>query len=433
MANALFKYLPKFLRAAPAPTNLVPANIYGGYPGSGFFTSFSKSGENVTEATSKQLSAYYASGRNICEDIAKMPYIVTRTEQNGNKTRVTNIAAYQLLNKAPNTYSIPFDFKYSILNDAIYRGNGFGKIDRSTDGFIKELHYIDSKAVTQVMFDEVTRTLWYSINYTPLNLSGWYSSDEIFHIKGPGNGMIGQSVLAFQLQSLGKALAIQNYSSNYFSNGASMSGLITFDGVSDEKKLQTYINMFLDSFTKGGIAGGPAGMKFEQMNNDPQKSQFNETEQLMVREIARWFRMPLSKLQDQSQSNNNSLEQDNINYVTDCLMPWITRFEQEADKKLFASYERESFDGAFDTEMLLRGDSAAMERKVRTLFTSGGATPNEIRKFYGLNTIDNDASNVNYIPSNLMPATETLPFWQGQALKNTTPPQSEPGAGGLPQ
>ena len=434
MANQLTilanKFLPKILRAK-APSGLIPANTYTGYPTQNFFSSFSKSGNQVSERTAKQLAAYYASGRNICEDIAKMPFVVTKTEQNGNKLRVTNIQAYQLLNKEPNNYAIPFDIVYSILHDAIYRGNGYAYLVRDSSGTVKQIHYIDSNFVFP-QFDDVTRELWYNINYVPLNLNGLYPAYEIFHLKGAGNTMVGLPMLQFQLQSLGKALAIQDYSSTYFSEGASMSGMVTFLGVKDEKLLQQFSDMFLASYTKGGIAVAPEGTKFEAMSNDPQKSQFNETESIIIREIARWFRMPLSKIQDQSQSNNNSLEQDNINYVTDCLSPWIKRFEQEADKKLFAFYERDLYDGRFDTEELLRGDSAAMERKVRTLFTAGGATPNEVRKYYGLNTIDNNASNENYVPSNLIPANQAIEFWQGQALKNT-PPQSEPGTGGTPQ
>lgn len=434
MANRLEilakQYLPILFRAK-APSSLTPANSYTGYPLQNFWSSFSKSGSQVSERTAKQLAAYYASGRNICEDIAKMPFIVTKTEPNGNKTRVTNIQAYKLLNKEPNRYAIPFDITYSILHDAIYRGNGYAYLVRDSSGNVKEIHYIDSNFVFP-QFDDVSRELWYNINYVPLKLNGLYPAYEIFHLKGAGNSMVGLPMLQFQIQSLGKALSIQDYASHYFSEGAAMSGMVSFMGVKDEKLLKLFTEMFMASYKAGGIAVAPEGTKFDVMNNDPQRSQFNETETIVIREIARWFRMPLSKIQDQTQSNNNSLEQDNINYVTDCLTPWMTRFEQEADKKLFAYYERDAFDGKFDTEMLLRGDSAAMERKVRTLFTAGGATPNEVRKYYGLNTIDNTASNENYVPSNLIPANQAIEFWAGQALKNT-PPQSEPGNGGTPQ
>lgn len=428
MANFFTKYLPIINFRKKTPTNLMPATGINGMPQSNFFSGYSKSGEVVNERSVNQLATYYACIRNICEDISKLPYVVIKTESNGNKTRITKNNAYQLLNKKPNGYAIPFDIKYSILKDAIGRGNGYGYIVRNSGGFVEEIHYVDSNFVYP-QYDTDTKNLWYTINYEPLKLAGIYSSEEVFHIKGAGNTMVGQSVLGFQLQSLGKALAIQDYSSNYFKEGAAMSGLLTFEGVNDEKKLQTYINMFLNSFSKGGIGGGPSGMKFEQMNYDPQKSQFIETENLIRGEIARWFRMPLSKLSDLSDTNNSSLEQTDIKYLTDTLMPWIVRFEQEADKKLFAINERETLDGYFDTQVYYRGDSAAMERKTRTMFTSGGITPNEVRKMWGENTIDNEASNINYVPSNMIPANEAIEFWKGQAEKNLQLTQSEPIGG----
>lgn len=432
MANAIVNLFNKISFRAKTPTNLVPASAYGSYQATSWFGGFSKSGENVTESTAKTLATYYACGRNICEDIAKMPFITVKNEDNGNKTKVKTTQAFNLLNVKPNNYANPFDLIYTIFNEAIYRGNGYWFIIRNGGGIAEEIHYIDSNFV-QPQFDTETRSMWYLVNYPILNLNRWCSQDEIFHLKGAGNGMIGQSVISYQLETIGKALAVQAYSNNYFKDGASMSGLLSFTGVSDEKKLQAYANMFLSSFKKGGVGVAPEGVTFTQMNSDPQKSQFVETENAIRGEIARMFRMPLSKLQDLSDTNNNALEQVNINYVTDCLMPWIRRFEQEADKKLFAAPERTKFDGMFDTEVLLRGDSAAMERKVRTLFMSGGATPNEVRKMYGENTIDNAASNENYIPSNLMPASTTIPFWEAQATKNITPTTTQGGTGGQPQ
>jgi HK97 family phage portal protein len=431
MANALSKILQTITLRAKQPKSLMPANTYGQFPFANWFSSVSKSGENVTEKTAKSLATYYACGRNMCEDIAKMPFITVKNEKNGNKTRLKNTQAYQLLNVKPNNYANPFDLIYTIFNEAIYRGNGYWYILRDGSGLPSELHYIDSNFVTP-QFDVDTRSMWYLVNYPILNLNRWCSQDEIFHLKGPGNGMIGQSVISYQLETLGKALAVQDYSNNYFRDGASMSGLLSFAGVSDEKKLQTYVNMFMASFQKGGVGAVPDGVTFQSMNNDPQKSQFIETENQIRGEIARMFRMPLSKLQDLSDTNNNALEQVNINYVTDCLMPWIRRFEQESDRKLFAIYERDSLDGMFDTEVLLRGDSAAMERKARTMFMYGASTPNELRKMYGENTLDNEASNINYIPSNMMPASEAIPFWQKQSTITTTPTTTEP-IGGQPQ
>ena len=432
MANFFTKYLPSISFRAKQPSSTIPANYNSGYAISNWFSSLSKSGETVNKKTAFTLSTYYASIRNIAEDISKLPYVVVKNEQNGNRTLVKNINAGILLSKKPNNYSTPIALKYAIISDGLISGNGYAYIERDSKGLPIELHYIESSYVYPE-YDIDTKRMYYRINYIPLNLKGVYSSDEIFHFKGPGNTMVGQSMLAFQLDTLGRALSVQGYSSEYFKNGASMSGLLSFEGVSDEKKIDLYLDMFLRSFKKGGVGAMPSGVKFEAMNNDPQKSQLIETENHLRGEIARWFRMPLSKLQDQSQSNNNSLEQDNINYTTDCLLPWIIRFQEEADQKLFAVYEREMFDGYFDLDMLLRGDSAAMERKIRTMFTSGAITPNEVRRMYGENSITDDYANITYVPSNMITGTQSIEFWQGQAMKNNQLTNSQPGQGGVQQ
>lgn len=412
------------------PVNVGNIPVFGGW----FGGSSSKSGQMVTTKTAKGLATYYACGRNICEDIAKLPFITVKNEANGNKTRIKQTRAYQLLNVRPNSYANPFDLIYSIFNDAIYKGNGYWYLELDNSGNVAAIHYIPNEFVF-VQYDAELQMLFYHINYPILNLNKWVSQDEIFHLKGPGNGMIGLDVLSYQLETIGKALAIQDYSNNYFKNGASMTGLLSFTGVSDEKKLKTYVDMFLGSFNSGGVGAVPEGVTFQQMNIDPQKSQLIEIENAISREVARWFRHPLSKLQDLSDANNNSLEQVNISYATDCLLPWMRRFEQEADRKLFTINERTVLDGMFDTELLLRGDSQAMERKIKTMFMTGGCTPNEVRKMYNENTLDNEASKTNYVPSNMIPATQALEFWikQSTATTVTNPSQKEPGPGGEPQ
>lgn len=435
MANIITRAGQLALRkvASTVGLQLVPDAGYTNMPyTNSLWGGFSKSGEPVNDKTVNELSTYYASCRNISEDIAKLPYLVAKVEPNGNRILDFKHNAAYLLQVAPNNYTTPIAFKEAVINDGLKKGNGYAYIETDANGRPQQLHYIPNQFVFPE-FDKVEKRLYYLINYPLLNLNGYYADYEVFHFRGQGNTMIGASVLQYQLQTMGEALALQGYSSEYFANGASMSGMLSFEGVSDEKKLQVYADMFMASFKRGGIAAMPSGVDFKQMSTDPQKSQLLESRNFMRGEIARWFRMPLSKLQDQTNSNNNSLEQDNISYVTDCLYPWIIRFQQEADKKLFAPYERKSYDGFIDTEELLRGDSAAMERKARTLYATGAATSNEIRTMYKMNTISEENSNVTYVPSNMIPSNIAQEFWQGQANKNLNPTQSQPGLGGAQQ
>jgi len=251
----------------------------------------------------------------------------------------------------------------------------------------------------------------------------------MLHLKGLGRGILGDSMINYQVQSLGKALGLQNFQSEWFKSGA-LSGLIEFEGVKDEVMLQKYFDMFVGNFKSGGIAPMTGGSKFTKLGTTPAESQSAEANDQMKSEIASWFRMPLTKLQDQSQSNNNSLEQDNINYITDCLSSWIVKIEQEISTKLLSESDQEKIDVNIDENLLLRGDSNTQERKARTLFMYGAGSPDDIRKMYGENTLDTEYSKTTYVPSNMIPATEAIAFWQKQS---TTPSQKEPGLGGQQQ
>lgn len=402
---------------------------FGTFPFS-FFSSFSKtakSGEDVSYDLAKQLATYYACIRNISDDIAKLPIYFSEVNQNGNKTKLKTFNAAKLLRK-PNNYSTAITLISSWLSDAVQKGNGYILIQRnSTTGKAEQLHFIPFEVVTPLI--TANNSLIYQLNYTTLNFVGTYLGSDMLHLKGLGRGILGESMINYQVQSLGKALGLQNFQSEWFKSGA-LSGLIEFEGVKDEIMLKKYFDMFISSYQSGGIAPMTGGSKFTKLGTTPAESQSVEANNQIKSEIASWFRMPLTKLQDQSQSNNNSLEQDNINYITDCLSSWIVKIEQELSTKLLSETDQEKIEVNIDENLLLRGDSNTQERKARTLFMYGAGSPDDIRKIYGENTLDTEYSKTPYVPSNMIPATEAIAFWQKQS---TPPSQSQPGLKGQPQ
>lgn len=395
-----------------------------------FFSGFSKtakSGEDVSYDLAKQLATYYACIRNISDDIAKLPIYFSSVNEQGNKTKLKTFPAAKLLKK-PNKYSTAITLISSWVSDAVQKGNGYILIQRnSTTGKAEQLHFIPFEVVTPLITAD--HSLIYQLNYTTLNFVGTYLGSDMLHLKGLGRGILGDSMINYQVQSLGKALGLQNFQSEWFKSG-SLTGLIEFEGVKDPVLLKTYFDMFISSYQSGGIAPMTGGAKFTKTGTTPAESQSSEANDQMKSEIASWFRMPLTKLQDQSQSNNNSLEQDNINYITDCLSSWIVKIEQEISSKLLSESDQEKIDVNIDESLILRGDSASQEKKFRIGFMTGALTPDEIRKELGYNTLDTEYSKTTYVPSNMIPGVEAVPFWQKQS---TPPTQSQPGLGGQQQ
>jgi HK97 family phage portal protein len=374
------------------------------------FGTANSSGQTVNQITSLKLSSFYASVRNISEDIAKLPFYVYSVDSEFNKKLVNHPASY-LLNKQPSTVSIPFTFKQTLLEFALIQGNGYAYIERDKNAKPIALYVLDSRYVTPQIYNQ---KLYYIIQDINSGVKGTFTQDEIFHIKGMGDGYVGQSIVGYAAESIGKALATQSYASGFFGNGATLTGTIEVPGVVENEATANNIKTrFIDSIKGNGTASGVGllanGAKFTKISVSPNEAQFIESQEFNVADIARWFRMPLSKIQSGSTGSSN-LEQLNIEYVTDCLMPWLVRFEQEVERKLFRVDEMNSLDAKFDVSKLLRGDMASTATYLKDLYYIGAINVNDARRFLDMNNIGADG-DIYFSPLNMIPTNMSKEYW----------------------
>lgn len=383
------------------------------------------SGKAVNRTTSLNLSAFYGSVRNISEDIAKIPFFVYSVDGNGNKT-IQKHPASRLINKYPSSASTPFTFRQTLIEYALIEGNGYAYIDRDENFVPIALYVLDSRTVTPQIYNN---QLYYIIKDVKTGVQGTFNQEEIFHIKGMGDGYVGVSVVGYAAESIGKALATQSYASGFFGNGATLTGTIEVPGVvQDEAQAKSIKERFISSIKGNGTANGVGllanGAKFTKISVTPNEAQFIESQDFNIADIARWFRMPLSKLQSGSTGSSN-LEQLNIEYVTDCLMPWVVRFQQEVERKLFRADEMDKLDALFSVNQLMRGDSAAMSQFVTRMYMIGAYSANDALRFMGENTIG-EAGNHYMIPVNMIPSTEASAFWAGKSLNDSKATDKQP-------
>jgi HK97 family phage portal protein len=84
--------------------------------------------------------------------------------------------------------------------------------------------------------------------------------------------------------------------------------------------------------------------------------QFMELRQFQIPEIARFWRMPLHKIQDMSASTNNNIEQMALEFVSDCMMPHFVKWESSLNMQLLTVEEQKEYYFKFDVDDLLRAD-----------------------------------------------------------------------------
>lgn len=381
------------------------------------------SGERVTATTSMALSAYYACIRVIAEDVAKLPLKVFRELKPRGKEVVKDHPAYRLLHTEPNPDMTAMTFRQTLTAHALGWGSGYAEIQRTQGGDPMAFWPIHPSRATVL----VPKTQGGTVMYQVKNDDGTVSlipKESMLHIPGLGpDGYHGYSVAAIGAESLGLALAAQRYGATFFSNGASLSGVLEHPGeLKPEAKdyLRTsWAQMYSGASNTGKTAVLEEGMKFNKISIPPEEAQFIESRQFAVEEVCRWFRVGPHKIQHLLRATFNNIEMMAIEHVGDTLMPWLIRWEQEADRKLLRDDELYS---KHVVQALLRGDSVARTSSYASRFNSGSLSQNDIRELEDENPIGPEG-DVYYVPSNLTRSEDAA---QGKVASGANNPPPVP-------
>ncbi len=161
-------------------------------------------------------------------------------------------------------------------------------------------------------------------------------------------------------------------------------------------------------------------MKYERVSMSPEESQLLQSRLFTVQDVARFLRMPLAKIQEDSRSTFSNVEQKGLEYVDDTLMSWAVRWEEEIGRKMDLASDEFA---QHDFRQLRSGDLNARANYFRTRFGLGSLSPNDIREYEGENPIDDPAADEYYLQLN----TATL---EAVAEGNPAEGESEPGVTG---
>lgn len=365
-------------------------------------------GLSVSPQGALAIAAYYACLRTIAEDVGKLPLLVYRRLSPRGKERATEHPLYNLLHNAPNSDMTAMTFREVLTHHAVGWGNGYAEIVTDGRGEVSALYPIHPSRVALrrddqggVVYDVYGETV---LGARDVGRVVRLPSENVLHIKGLGaDGLSGYSVAQLAAESLGLSLAAQTFGAAFFGNGTALGGVLEHPGTLSDTAVAHLRESWQTRYGGPENANKPAileeGMKWTRLGIPPDEAQFLETRQFQVREVARWFRMPPHKIQDLTEATFSNIEQQSIEYVTDTLMPWLVRWEQELRRKLFA---REPDIFAEHLVLgLLRGDQAARAAYYKDLFNVGALSPNDIRELENENPIPGRAGDRYYIQMNM--------------------------------
>lgn len=188
------------------------------------------------------------------------------------------------------------------------------------------------------------------------------TSNQVIHIPYqvmPGKSR-GLNPIDAAKESIGLALAADQYGAAYFGNGATLSGMIQFPAGAEPspeelKRLQKdFQKKYVGSRKSHAIGALTGGAEFKEMTGSNRDSQFLELREFQVEDIGRLYGVPPHMIGSQKPGAvaYASVEQRNIDFVTHGLQPVIEKLEDAYERVLRG--QRTYF--KFNVEGLLRGD-----------------------------------------------------------------------------
>ena len=376
------------------------SNGFGNFFGFSSFSNSKTAIAPVTQNSSLTLSAFYNGIEILTNDIA-LPTKSVYKKDGDNRQSLSNHPVNYLIAKRPNQYMTSFMFHKMMGQFAILKGNAYALIERNKHTAKPIAFQLITQPVKVVIHNA---KLFYTVKYKDKSVT--YPSDDILHIPGFSyNGITGISVIQHAARSLGVALAAQDYSSEYYNSKGLGSGFIKTDKSLDSTAKERIGTGFSDILSANNPFKVPVldeGMSFHPIQITAAEAQFLLTSKHGVSEVARWLNIPPHKLKLISDSNHSITEIGEIIHNQDSVLPWVTKFEQEYNAKLFTEKEKSDHFVKFNMNILMRADIKSQAEYFSKMIFNGVMTRNEVRALLDLNGLDGLSQPLTPVNAQLM-------------------------------
>ena len=226
------------------------------------------------------------------------------------------------------------------------------------------------------------------------------SPHDVLHIPGLGfDGLVGYSPIAMAKNSIGMAIACEEYGAKFFANGATPGGILEHPGVvkDPERIRESWNSAFGGSANSNKVAVLEEGLKYTPISISPEQAQFLETRKFQIDEIARIFRIPPHMIGDLEKSSFSNIEQQSLEFVKYTLDPWVSRWEQSMRRALLRPEEKAEYFFKFNVDGLLRGDYQSRMNGYATARQNGWMSANDIRELENLDRIPEESGGDLYL------------------------------------
>lgn len=372
-------------------------------------SSISASGQTISKDQAARIATVWSCVRVLSETIASLPICLYSKDENDRKVKLYNDPLTKLVGEQPSPLYTSFMFFERALVDLSFDGNFCAYIERNQGGLPIALHPILFTDI-DVFTSPDGREVFYEVTQNAINpypITGKVQAMNMLHIKGLSfDGILGKPPIQAAAETLGISIALDKHAGSFFKNGSLLGGILEHPGTlkpDTAKRLkESWNSNYSGTLNSGKTAILEEGMKWVPRSIPNNQSQFIESRQYQVSDICRIFRVPNFLVNDVEKASYNSIEAQQIHFVSHTITPWLNRIESELNHKLVPANKRGVEYFKFNVNALLRGDTKSRADYYRTLVNIGVLTPDEVRSLEDMNPMGGESEKV-YMQSNMLP------------------------------
>lgn len=280
-------------------------------------------------------------------------------------------------------------FISQIITSLMFDGNAFIRIFRDEEGLPINLMVMNPTEI------EVKRNAQGRIVFTYSKTGETFGQDEMLHIVEsliqPGH-VRGVSRISVLKENIGLGVALESYAQRFFGQGATGNFAITVPTALTPEQAKQMADS-VDNRHGGWRRSSKtlvlhSGAQIDDIGVDPERSQALDARRMFVEDICRIWSIPSHKLNLPGTNTYSSIEQTQIEFVTDTLRPYAALIENALSTLLQVYPNGLGAFVEFNMSALLRGDINSRATAASTAIQGGWLTINDVRQSEGLSKID---------------------------------------------
>lgn len=330
----------------------------------------------------------WACGMVISKPIASSTCDIFLEDRDGNRQMQRQNPIWRLCNVSPDPQSASitaYHFWQSMVFQACMEGDSYAEIERDRTGAPVALYRLQRSRM-ETRYDARGRLFYEYSN--PSGGSVSLAPRDVFHLRGPTqDGVTSYRLWETARLYLEYAKAVEVFGASFFANGAHLGEIFETDKPLGDKEYARLQNMLETQHGGPGAANDymilDNGLRFKQMATSPEASQFIQTRQFLVEEACRFMGVPPHKISHLVRSTFNNIEEQNIDFKNDTLIPWATPLQQEIKLKLIGVDV--PMQAEFDLDWISEGNMLDVAEADATRAMHGLDSRDEIRARRGRN------------------------------------------------